>query len=336
MPLSVVEIVWFWEGLDGPVLVGWGNLLGEKPDLAAAAGQNLYLFTLSDTGYVLSQTVEVRSQVLSLAVGLAAAPPQYIVVGLDDRLVVYGIRQGVLTELWETGPEPGARFVDLNLADIDGDGRQEVIAASEGRESLFIYRLVERTTEEPQLEILAIRVLPGPAQKVITVPGAPGSLPLIVAAYKNDSASGLVTLTYTERGLAEGPVLLNLPAPVTSITAGDLSREPGEELAWGGGGGSGRIVEVGQLTTLVTTDNLGSSIPALTAGKLAGETTDTLIAGTPEGYLFGFATPVESSSPDWAVRVVRPLNSLALNTDGLLGLGTADGGIQVWLLSGTV
>lgn len=336
MPLSVVEIVWFWEGLDGPVLIGWGNLLGKKPDLVAAAGQNLYLFTPSDAGYVLSQTAKVRSQVLSLAVGLAVAPPQYIVLGLDDRLVVYGIRQGVLAELWETGPEPGARFVDLNLADIDGDGRQEVIAASEGRDSLFIYRLVEVTVGMPQLEILAIRVLPGPAQKVITVPGAPGSLPLIVAAYKNDSTSGLLTLTYTERGLAEGPVQENLPAPVTSLAAGDLSREPGEELAWGGGDGSVRIVEVRQLTTLLTTDNLGSSIPALTAGNLAGETTDTLIAGTPEGYLFGFTSPVESSTPDWAVRVVRPVNRIALNSEGLLGLGTADGGVQVWLLTGTV
>jgi len=318
------------------VLVGWGNLTGVRPDLAAASGQNLYLFIPSDAGYVLNQTVEVGSQILSLAVGLAAAPPQYIVVGLDDRLVVYGMKQGVLTMLWETTPEPGARFVDLHLADIDGDGRQEVLAASEGMESLIIYRLFEATAGMPQLELLAIRILPGPAQKVITVPGVPGSLPLIVAAYKNNSTSGLLTLTYTERGLAEGPVQLNLPAPVTSITAGDLRPEQGEELAWGGGDGSVRIMEVGQLTTLLTTNNLGSSIPALTAGHLAGETTDTLIAGTPGGYLFGFKAPVASNSPDWAVRIGRPVNSMALSEDGLLGLGTADGGVQVWLLSGTV
>ncbi len=336
MPLSVVELVWFWEGLNGPVLVGWGKLLGERPDLAAAAGKNLYLFTPSDAGYVPSQTVEVRSQVLSLNVGLAVAPPQYIILGLDDRLVIYGIRQGVLAELWETEPEPGARFVDLNLSDIDGDGRQEVIAASEGRDSLFIYRLVEVTAGMPQLEILAIRVLPGPAQKVTTVPGAPGSLPLIVAAYKNDSTSGLLTLTYTERGLAEGPALESLPASVASLTAGDLSSGQGEELAWGGGDGSVRIMEVGQLTTLLTTNNLGSTIPALIAGHLARETTDTLIAGTPGGYLFGFTAPVESTSPDWAVRIGRPINSMALNEDGLLGLGTADGGVQVWLLTGTL
>jgi len=336
MPLSVVEIVWFWEGLDGPVLVGWGNLTGEKPDLVAAAGQNLYLFNPSNAGYALTQTVKVRSEALSLAVGLSAAPPQFIVLGLEDRLVVYGLRQGVLTELWETEPEAGARFVDLNLADIDGDGRQEVIAAAAGRDALYIYRQVEGTAAAPQLEILAIRILPGPAQKVTTVPGPAGSLPLIITAYKNDSTSGLLTLTYTERGLMEGPALESLPAQVTSMAAGDLRREPGEELAWGGADGSVRIMEVSQLATLLTTNNLGSSIPALIAGRLAGENTVTLVAGTPEGYLFGFSSPVESSSPDWAVRVARPVNSMSLSSEGLLGIGTADGGLQVWLLSGTV
>lgn len=334
MPLSVVEIVWFWEGLDGPVLVDWGNLIGARPDLAAAAGRSLYLFTPSDGGYALNSTVEAVSQILSLAVGLSAAAPQYIVLGLEDRLIVYGIRQGLLTELGQTGPEAGARFVDLWLADIDGDGRQEVLAASEGRNALFIYRLAETV---PQLDLLAIRALPGPAQKVITVPVGEGMLPRIVAAYRNNSASGLLTLTYTEMGLAEGPALENLPAPVTSLAAGDLRREQGEELAWGGGDGSVRIMAINaQLTTLLTTDNLGSSIPALIAGSLAADTTDTLIAGTPGGYLFGFPAPVERTYPDWAVRIRRPVNSMALNTDGLLGLGTADGGVQVWRLSGTV
>lgn len=335
MPLTVVEIVWFREGLNGPVMIGWGNIIGERPDLAVAAGERIYLFTPYNSGYVLTDTVEVGTQVLSMAVGLATSPPEYIVLGLDDRIVVYGRRQGVLAELWETEPEPGARFVDLTLADIDGDGREEVIAASEGRDALFIYRLVEETAGEPRLEILAIRVLPGPARKVITVKRNEGMLPLIVAAYKNNDTSGLLTLIYTERGFVEGPSLQNLPAPVTSLAAGELRREPGEEPAWGGGDGAVRIVGIDeQMITLVTSDNLGSTVPALTAGKLSGETVDTLIAGTPGGFLFGFTSPVERSSPDWAVEIGRPVNSIAVNTEGLLGLGTADGGVQVWLLSG--
>lgn len=85
---------------------------------------------------------------------------------------------------------------------------------------------------------------------------------------------------------------------------------------------------------MFTSDNLGSGIPALTAGRLAGEGTVTLVAGTPEGYLFGYRSPVENSAPDWAVRAGSPVNDLAVSGEGRLGLGTADGGVQVWVFSG--
>lgn len=334
MPLALAEVVWFREGLDGPVLVDWGRVTGERPDLAAAAGEKTFLFTASDSGYFLSATVEVGTVVLSLAVGLSGLTPENILLGLEDRVVVYGSRQGALVKLWETEAEPGARFVDLALADLDGDGREEVIAASEGKEALFIYRLSGETAAELRLELLAIRVLPGPAQRVTALGRDEGQTPVIAAAYKNNGSSGLLTLIFTEMGFAEGPALENLPAQVTSLTAGDVRPEPGEELAWGGVDGAIRVVEVDrELATAVTSDNLGSSVPALTAGKLVGESSDTLIAGTPEGFLFGFEAPVERSAPDWAVRVGRPVNDLAVSEEGLVGLGTMDGTVEVWRLA---
>jgi len=334
MPLVLADLVWSREGLDGPVLVAWGRVTGQRPDLVTAAGGRVFIFTASDLGYYLSATVEVGATVLSLAVGLAILTPDNIVLGLEDRVVVYGSRQGEVVRLWETEPEPEARFVDLALADIDGDGREEIIAASEGKNALYVYRVTGETAADLRLELLAIRALPGSAQKVTVLKREEGKTPIIAAAYTNNSSSGLLTLFFTEMGFEEGPAEANLPARVTSLSAGDLRPKPGEELAWGGVDGAIRIVEVDQrLTTVVNSDNLGSAVPALTAGTLVGESMDTLIAGTPEGYLFGFTAPIEKSAPDWAVRIGRPVNDLAVSIEGLLGLGTSDGGVQVWRLS---
>ncbi|MDD4334259.1 MAG: LysM domain-containing protein, partial [Desulfotomaculaceae bacterium] len=287
-----------------------------------------------NTEYRLISATDAGAQILSLAVGLAITPPQYIVAGLADRVVVFGMREGTLARIFETEPEPGALFIDLAIADIDGDGREEVIAASEGKQALYIYRQPEGTSTEVRLELLAIRILPGPSQRVTVLDRGAENLPLIVAAYINNSASGSLTLLFTERGFAEGPAEPNLPASVTSLTTGKLREPVAGEVAWGGGDGALRIVGINdQLTNILTSDNLGSLVPALIAGMIAGENRDTLIAGTPEGFLFGFAAPAASAAPDWAVRIGRPVSDLALSSVGLLGLGTSDGSVQVWLLT---
>ncbi len=335
--MSIIKAsqIWSRTDLNNPVMVAWGNIISSRPDLVAAAGNVIYLFVpAASTEYMLISATDVGAPVLSIAVGLAITPPQYIVAGLADRVVVFGIRDGTLSRIFETEPEPGAIFIDLTIADIDGDGREEVIAASEGKQALYIYRLAEETATEIRLELLAIRLLPGPSQKVTVLDRGAGNLPLIVAAYKNNSASGLLTLFFTERGFAEGPAEPNLPSLVTSLATGELRVQGAEEIAWGGGDGALRIVGVNdQLTNILTSDNLGSLVPALTAGMIAGEKRDTLIAGTPEGFLFGFTAPVASAAPDWAVRTGRPVYDLALNSEGLLGLGTSDGAVQVWLLT---
>ncbi|HPZ43560.1 MAG TPA: LysM peptidoglycan-binding domain-containing protein [Bacillota bacterium] len=337
MPLVTAEKVFSLPGLNGMVQVDWGALTGARENLVAAAGPIVYLFTASNTGYVLSSRADVGTQVLSLAAGLPISngAVDNIVLGMEDRVALYGSRQGALVRLAETQPEPGARFADLALADLDGDGREEIIAAPEGMASLFFYRLFGQRDADLRLELLAIRLLPGTAQKVVTFRRKGNATPVVAVAYRRNGHSGLLTLIFTERGFAEGPALADLPALVTSLTAGDLRTGPEEELAWGGSDGFLRILESdGSLTPVFTSDNLGSGIPALTAGRLAGESTVTLVAGTPEGYIFGYRSPVENSAPDWAVRAGSPVNDLAVSGEGLLGLGTADGGVQVWVLSG--
>ena len=334
MPLSLARLLWSQE-LNGPVLVRWGFISGGRPELVATAGSNLFLFSPDEDGYRLRAALDIGTEVLSLAVGLPGAVFDNIVVGLEDRVVVYGNREGALSLLAETEPETGARYVDIALADIDNDGRQEVIAAAEGRETLYFYRQTGQAPEEVRLELLAIRSLPGAPQKVAVIIRSGDLLPLTTAAYSIDGSSGMITLVYTELGFAEGPVQENLPAQVVSLTAGSLRDTPDEQLAWGGKDGFVRLVEVNQeLVTVLTTDNLGSSVPALTAGRLVGEDFESLLAGTPEGYLFGYSAPVLSSSPDWALKVGRSVYDLAVSSEGLLGLGAQEGWLEVWFISG--
>jgi hypothetical protein len=284
-------------------------------------------------GYSLNATLDIGAEVLSLAVGLPGPTFDNIVVGLEDRVVVYGSREGALQKLAETAPEEGARYVDIALADIDNDGREEVIAAAEGRQALYFYRQTGQTPEEG-LELLAIRALPGTPQKVAVIMRSGDLLPLTAAAYSTDGSSGIITLIFTELGFAEGPAQDNLPSRVVSLIAGSLRETPGEQMAWGGQDGLVRIVEVNQeLNTVLTTDNLGSSVPALTVGRLVGDNFETLVAGTPEGYLFGYSAPVLSSSADWALQDGRPINALDISSEGLLGVGSRDGWVEVWQLS---
>lgn len=333
MPLSLARLLWS-EELAGPVLVRWGFITGAIPELVATSGANLFLFRPSEEGYILSVALDIGTEVLSLDVGPGPANDN-IVLGLQDRLVVYGIRDGALVMLAETAPEADARFVDIVLADIDNDGRDEVIAAAEGSDALYFYRQTGQTPEELRLELLAIRALPGAPQKVAVVMRNGELLPLTAVAYSTNGSSGIITLIFTERGFAEGPVLDNLPARVTSFTSGILRDTANEQLVWGGQDGFVRVVEINQeLSTLLATDNLGSSIPALTVGRLSGDDFVTMVAGTPEGYLFGYGAPVMTSSPDWALYTGGSVNDLKISSEGLLGLGARDGRLEVWLLSG--
>lgn len=330
MPLVEAEMLWSREGLGGPVLVRWGKIVSAGPDLVAAAGQNFFIFAPENAGYSEIASVNTGTTILSLAVGLPSGGRDNIVVGTEDRILVYGIRGGGIVLLAETAAEPGARFVDLALADLDGDGREEVAAAAENRDAVFIYRQGQ-STDVLSLEFLAVDLLPGSAQRLAVLFGTGAPAPLLAVAYRQGDSSGILTLYYTETGFAEGPFIEMLSAQVTAMTAADLTPPPGDELAWAGADGRVRVMEAGaELRIAVTTDNLGNSVPALAAGMIAGEPKDSLIAGTSEGFLFGFLAPVEKSSPDWAVFAGRPLRSLAIDGGARLAVGSEDEAAEVW------
>lgn len=337
MPLVRAEVIFYRKELDGPVHVKWGKITGNGINLVAVAGSKIYLFSPLNQSYSLDAVIDIGTTILSLAVGLRDQGIDKIILGTKDKVIVYS--EGTVDEkisivkIWESEVEPGARFVDLTLAVLSSDIGESVIAASEGKQALYFYQTAGQAAALQRLELLAIRVLPGPAQKVTVLSRSETETPLIAAAYKNNDTSGLLTLYYTEIGFAEGPAQGNLPARVNSLTAGDIRPAPGDELVWGGEDGIFRIIEVNEgLKTVLNSDNLGSRIPALAVGKLLGKKAEALLAGTPEGFLFGYGAPVENSSPDWTVLIGNPVNDLAVSEEGLVGLGTADGGLQVWRL----
>jgi|GEM_PF-996783 len=332
MPLVLAEVILEKRDMGGPVQVGWGSVISGRPDLVAAAGSKAFLFYPSDDGhYTLAEIIDAGTTILSLATGLREGNRDKIVFSTEDRVIVYSKSEGLIVKLWETQPEPGSRFVDVIIARLDEESGETIVAASETKEALYFYRVAGQAATGRRLELLAIRVLPGPAQKIALISRSEGQVPLIAAAYGKNGSSGLLTLYYTELGFAEGPSLESLPAPVKSLTSGDLRPAPGDELSWGGGDGRLRVVEANEgLITVLTSENLGSSITALATGRLIGEVSETLLAGTPEGFLFGYRAPVEKSSPDWAVNTGSPVNDLAVNKEGLIALGTADGSLQVW------
>jgi len=333
MPLVEAKLLWSRTDLGGPVLVGWGNVVSSRLDLVAATGQNFFVFSPENAGYSEVASVNTGTAVLSLAVGLSFDGRDNIVIGTEDRILVYGIREGSISLLGETAAESGARFVDVALADLDGDGRDEVVAAAENREAIFVYKQAGLSQGSFSLEFLAVRLLPGPAQRVAVLYGTGTPAPLLSVAYRQGDTSGVLTLYFTETGFAEGPFVEMLPARVTTMTTGDLTSVPGDELAWAGADGRVRVMEAGaELRTAVTTDNLGNIVPALAAGLIAGEPNDTLIAGTMEGFLFGFLAPIEKSSPDWAEFTVRPVSSLAIGEGTRVAVGTEDAAVQVWRL----
>ncbi|RKO67051.1 LysM peptidoglycan-binding domain-containing protein [Desulfofundulus salinus] len=316
----------------GPVLVGSGRIISNQGDVVATTGRRIAVFVPENNIYRLLSTIDVPAEVLSLAVGMGNFTPDQIIAGTLDQILTWSARGETIISFWSTPPEPEARFVSLALGDVNGDGRLEIVAAAEGAGAFYVYEQPGRPEVEMNLQLLAIRLVPGAPQKV-TVIERTGMLPLIAVAFLEAGNWGIVTFSYTERGFVAGPLLERLPAGLTAMASGRLTGAPGEDLAWGGDDGRVRIVAVGEtLSTVLTTDDLGSAISALAVGRLADR--EVLVAGTPEGHIFIYPVPVVSPSPERAITVEVPVNDLAFTANGRLVVGSREGRVLVTWMSG--
>lgn len=317
----------------GPALVAAGRIVTEKGDVAAATGSRVFLFVPADWGYGLYSQLDLQADVAALAVGSPGpgrAAGDYIAAATAERIFLLGGREGKLAVLAQTGPDPGAGFADITAGDLDGDGRDEIVAAAPGLEAVYVYRTVQEAGGGLRLELLGIRVAPG-IPRLVRVAAGPGLKPSIAVAYEKDGTSGVALYSLAEEGFEAGPVLEELPFRVIAFTAGNFAERPVPELALGGSGGAVWLIGAGEkLEVLMVTDSLGASVTALAA---SGDETSRLMAGTPGGYVFVFNYPV-GKSPDLALSLGEGVTSLAAAPGDRAAVGTARGEVQVWSLAG--
>lgn len=321
-------------GLDAkPALVGAGSIVTEEGDVAAASGSRVFLFVPSNGEYRLYSDLDLQADVSALAVG--SPGPEggiggFIAAATPERIILLGGEEGDLAVLAQTGPEPGAGFADITAGDLDGDLRDEIVAAAPGQEAIYVYSVARAPGGRLRLDLVGIRVVPG-VPRFVRVAAGPGLTPFIAVAYERDGTSGVALYSLTEEGFEAGPVLEELPFTVTALAAGNFAGRPGPELALGGSAGQVWLIGTGErLEVLVVTDVLGASVTALAA---SGDETSRLMAGTPGGYVFVFNYPV-GESPDLAFSVGEGVSSLAPVSGDRAVAGTARGEVQVWSLNG--
>lgn len=325
-------MLWKIDLTGGPALVAAGRFAGERWDLAAASGSQVIIFAPGDGEYLPFARLDLGAPATALAAGgpgPAGEGADYLAASTAERVFLIGLRQGVAAILARSDPEPGSGFADLAAGDLDGDGVAEIVAAASGQGTIFVYRPLFAPGGQASLELAGIRVVPGTPRFVRVLP-RPGTTPAIAVAFEQEGKSGLALYVLTERGFAEGPVLEGLPFRVTALAAGDFTTGPGSEIALGGSGGMAWLVGTGEnLEVVMVTDSLGTSVSALAESQ---SETARLLAGTPEGNVFGFNYPV-GKSPDLAFGAGEAVNSLAGVPEGRVAVGTALGGVQVWSLA---
>jgi len=329
--LKVPSLLWKTDLGEGRVLAAAARLSGEKWEVAAAQGSRVQIFTPADGDYLPLARLDLPGEVTGLAPVRAGAQEnrEYLAASTAENILLLGVRDGVTSVLAESGPEAGAGFADLAAGDLDGDGRDEIIAAAPGLGTLYVYSLLAETGGQLRLELLGIRAAPGTPLLVEALQRTEGSQS-VALAFEQDGMSGLALYGLTERGFDAGPILEGLPYRITALAAGDFAPGPGGELALGGSGGMVWLVGADErLDVLLVTDSLGSTVSALAAAP--GGDRSSLLAGTPGGYVFVFKHPA-AKSPDLAFTIAEGVSSLAGVPGGRAAVGTSLGGIQVWSL----
>ncbi|CCO07523.1 VCBS repeat-containing protein [Desulforamulus hydrothermalis] len=323
-----------WQtNLSVPLFVAAGNIFDAAQNVVVAGGTQVSVYRPLNNTYRLAATAAVNQTVLSLAVGLPIFASEIIFVGLADRIVAFAYRQGVLIQLWQTTPEPGANFTDIIPADLDGDGRQELAAIANGTDSLYVYLITGQTLTALRPELLAIRQLPGkPGSITAFRPPAARTDWLALSYSQSNQATTVQTLFLTETGFLEGPAIFNLPYMVTDLTAANLLPVVGEELAAAGSDGVVRLFAVDdRLRTVLVTKNLGSTVSTVTALNTQPDNA-VLVAGTPGSYVFGFNSPGIADEPNWAFKAAGPLKDIAVINEQRIAVGTTNGILQIWLI----
>ncbi|MCG0237834.1 MAG: LysM peptidoglycan-binding domain-containing protein [Firmicutes bacterium] len=161
---------WRGGGLGRSLLVRTADLDGDgAAEIVALAGPELKVFDWTGDTYQLRWEAELGREGLSLAAGsLTPEGVGAVAVGTRDGVLLYGLSSGGLALLCQTLLFPGAYFRSVDLADVDGDGRTEVVAAGSGAQTLYVFQ-IRTAGGEARLEELG-RVYTG---GLVTAQGTP-------------------------------------------------------------------------------------------------------------------------------------------------------------------
>ena len=320
------SLLWKTDLNRGPVRVVSGRFVTLGGDIAASVESNIFLLVPENVEYRLYSTYSAGETVSGLAVIRAGFKAEGLAAVTPGRVLVLGNRGGALTLISQSAAVPGANFSDVAAGDLDGDGRDEIVAAAPGEENIYVYRLAGENNMS--LELVGIRTVPG-VPRYVTVFDRPEGGRAIAVAYDKDETAGLATYTLTEGGFAEGAGLTGQPLMITAMTSGNFEEKPGSELALGSVGGMVWVVGTGRmLEVLQVTDSLGTLVSTLASSQ---EDLSKMAAGTPEGNVFIFNYPVKRM-PDQAFSPVEGVTGLAFLPGERISVGTREGGLQIWSL----
>ncbi len=136
-----------WRGgnLGRLVLVETSDLDGDgHPEIVALAGRQLKVFDWNGHTYVLRWETQLDEDGLALAAGLMTpGGPAAVAIGLQDAVLLYTLTAGPgLRPLCQTLLYPGALFRSLELADVNHDGRAEIVAAASGAQTIYLFQVL--------------------------------------------------------------------------------------------------------------------------------------------------------------------------------------------------
>lgn len=113
-------------------------------EIVVLAGRELKVFDWTGDTYLLKWEVALPRDGLALAAGpLTPQGPQAVAVGARDAVLLYTVTPALgLQPLCETLSFPNAFFRSIDLADLNGDGRAEVVAAASGAQTMYLFQVL--------------------------------------------------------------------------------------------------------------------------------------------------------------------------------------------------